>query len=145
MKNALIGFHSFSGNDFISPFFVKGNQLCWKTMKKDSRYIETFQPLGNSWDVTTETMDNLEYYVCLLYREKNINVNNARFEIFHKNHVNQSKVVDISLSPPCKSVLKLPYTTLHYTAQPCTALHCTALFSIKLYCQNVEIVSFIRA
>ena len=56
-----------------------------ETMKKDSSYVEAFQHLGNSWDVTMETMDTLEDYVCLLYGEKNTNVNNARFEIFHKN------------------------------------------------------------
>ena len=29
-------------------------------MKKDSSYIEAFQHLGNSWDVTAETMNILE-------------------------------------------------------------------------------------
>ena len=113
----LIGFPSFSGNDFISSFFGKGKQLCWKTMEKDSSYIEAFQPLGNSWDVTTETMDTLEDYVCLLHGEKNTNVNNARFEIFHKKHVNQSKVVNISLLPPCKYVLKLHCFRSNYIAK----------------------------
>ena len=59
-----------------------------------------------------ETMDTLEGYVCLLYGEMNTNVNNTRFEIFHKIHVNQLKVVDISLLAPCNSLLKLHCVTL---------------------------------
>ena len=124
LKKALIWFHSFSGNDFISFFFGKGKQLYWKTMKKNPSYIEAFEHLGGSWDVTVETMDTLQEYVCLLYRDKNISVTNTRFEIFHKN-------MSINLK------FSIFYCYHHVNLY-------TNLFSIKLYCQNVEIISFIR-
>jgi hypothetical protein len=43
---ALIGFHTFTGNDYVSAFFKKGKSLCWKTLlkkelKRDSKIIAT--------------------------------------------------------------------------------------------------------
>ena len=32
-KDAIIGFHAFTGNDYVSTFFRKGTTTCWKTMK----------------------------------------------------------------------------------------------------------------
>ena len=32
LKQALIGFHSFTGNDYISSFFRKGMVACWKVV-----------------------------------------------------------------------------------------------------------------
>ena len=29
-KEALIGFHAITGNDYISSFFGKGKRKCWK-------------------------------------------------------------------------------------------------------------------
>ena len=34
LKKPLIGFHAFTGNDYVSSFFRKGKKTCWKTMKK---------------------------------------------------------------------------------------------------------------
>ena len=33
-KDAFLGFHAFTGNDYISAFFMKGKAVCWKTMLK---------------------------------------------------------------------------------------------------------------
>ena len=38
-KQALVGFHPFTGNDCVSSFFTKGKTASWKRMVKDEKYI----------------------------------------------------------------------------------------------------------
>ena len=38
LKRALVGFHAFTGNDYVSSFFKKGKQMCWKAMKKKTEF-----------------------------------------------------------------------------------------------------------
>ena len=76
-KAALIGFHAFTGNDYVSSFFKKGKSTCWKKMKKNQIFIEAFKKLGSSWNVDDSTLEALEHFVCALYGytgQKSINV-----------------------------------------------------------------------
>ena len=36
---ALIGFHAFNDNDYISSFFRKGKPACWKILKEDAKFV----------------------------------------------------------------------------------------------------------
>lgn len=47
-RNALLGLHAFSGNDYVSGFFRKGKVAFWKTMMKKAEFIDTFAELGRS-------------------------------------------------------------------------------------------------
>ena len=47
-KQALVGFHAFTGNDYVSLFFTKGKTASWKKMIKDEKYIQGFQEFGMS-------------------------------------------------------------------------------------------------
>ena len=38
-KQALVGFHAFTGNDYVSSFFTKGKTASWNKMVKDEKYI----------------------------------------------------------------------------------------------------------
>ena len=57
LKIPLIGFHAFTGNDYISSFFKKGKSVCWKAMNKNQIFVEAFCQFGVSWylsdDITT--------------------------------------------------------------------------------------------
>lgn len=80
LRKAIIGFHAFSGNDYISAFFRKGKQICWKKMLESDTFIE----LGDSWDLGDQLQVNIEKYVCYLYSSKKSNVNEARFQFFNE-------------------------------------------------------------
>ena len=42
-KNALLGMHAFSGNDYVSAFFFgKGKLAFWRTMSKNIEFIRLF-------------------------------------------------------------------------------------------------------
>ena len=47
-KQALVGFHTFTGNDYVSSFFAKGKTATWKKMVKDEKYIQEFREFGMS-------------------------------------------------------------------------------------------------
>ena len=42
LKKPLIGFHAFTCNDYVSSFFRKGKKACWKTMKKNQKFVDAF-------------------------------------------------------------------------------------------------------
>ena len=90
-EKALIGFHAFSGNDYISAFFRKGKQICWKKMLESEDFVDTFIELGNSWDLGDQFQVNIEKYVCNLNSSKKLNINEARFQIFERNNFDQSR------------------------------------------------------
>ena len=91
----MLGFHAFTGNDYISSFFRKGEIACWKIVEKYPRFVSIFTSLGLSWELEEELADALEQYVCLLYGSRKKRVNGVRSEIFECKHVNQRKVIDI--------------------------------------------------
>ena len=106
-KQALVGFHAFTGNDYVSCFFRKGKKLCWNLMVGDEKFLEAFTSLGDGWLLSDDTMAILECYVCKLYGVRKSSVNLTRFEIFSKKHSVENKIIDLSLLPPCQTSLRL--------------------------------------
>ena len=85
MKKSLIGSHAFTGNDFVSSFFKKGKQVCFKAMKKLEVYMDAFSSLGNEWSIDSTLTTILEKFLCHLYGFKSdSNINTVREKIFQK-------------------------------------------------------------
>ena len=105
LLQALIGFHSFTGNDYVSSFFRKGKDLCWRLLEKQSKFQNAFATLGSSWHLSDETWTSLEEYVCCLYGVRGKNVDSVRYKLFTKKNQREHKVCDLSVLPPCRSVL----------------------------------------
>lgn len=108
-KSALIGFHSFTGNDYNSAFFRKGKKVCWNTMLKSQSFLNFFSTLGDSWEINDDSISLAEEYLCRLYgaSKKTTNVNQARFESFTKKYCVENKIIDLSTLPPCRESLRL--------------------------------------
>ena len=107
LKKCLIGFHAFTGNDYVSSFFRKGKSECWKVVQKNNRFVNTFSLLWQVWELDEQIFVSLEEYVCHLYGYRQKNVNDVRKRLFDKKYVRQGKAIDISLLPPCQSSLRL--------------------------------------
>ena len=75
--DSLIGFHSFTGNDFCSSFFRKGKETCFKTMLRSAKFQAVFARLGVAWELTDELISDLEQFLCNLYKSKLKDVNKA--------------------------------------------------------------------
>ena len=64
-KDALLGFHAFSGNDYISGFFRKGKSSGWKCMVKTEKF-QLFADLSKSWELEESHLLLLEEFLCNL-------------------------------------------------------------------------------
>jgi hypothetical protein len=115
-REALIGFHAVTGNDYTSAFFGKGKNKCWKIMKGKQEFVTAFQEMGNGWTLSENSIDSFEKFVCKLYGSKKIRVNDAHYELFQKKYVKENKVIDLSLLPPCRSSLILHLNRCNYVA-----------------------------
>ena len=60
LRNALIGFHAFTGNDYVSSFFRKGKFKCWQLVEKYQKFQRAFTGLGLSWTLSDELFEQLE-------------------------------------------------------------------------------------
>ena len=116
-KEALVGFHSFTGNDYIPSIFQKGKKHCWSIAKCSETFLEAFSELGADWEMTDEVVLALEKYVCALYRSKNNSVNELRYELFLKQQKKEGKVIDLAAVPPCFSSLYLQIKRANYVSK----------------------------
>ena len=95
-KDALLGFHTFSGNDCISGFFRKGKSNGWKCASK-------------SWELEESHLLFLEEFLCNLYGYKCRNISLIRYKMFslirykmfQKRVIQNKRAPDISFLPPC--------------------------------------------
>ena len=50
-RSTLIGFHAFTGNDYMSSFFRKDKKVCWNTLVKEDIFIECFLALVGRYHI----------------------------------------------------------------------------------------------
>ena len=83
-KNALLGFHAFSGCDQTSKFNGKSKATCWKAFLDSIE--DVFWDLGVTDDLTGLTVTSLEKYVVRLFCESgNLNsLTDVRWSIYKK-------------------------------------------------------------
>lgn len=116
-KKALLGLHAFTGCDQVSSFLRKGKVTCWKVLEKNPALLEGFAQLGLERKPSDELLQNIEEFVCRLYGERKVReVNQARRNIFWRTLKKKTKVIDLSLLPPCKLSLLHHLTRANYVA-----------------------------
>ena len=110
MNKWLIGFHSFTGNDFVSSFFKHGKRSTFEFLMKNRKYQKTFAKLGDSLSHTEilQSLPEIENFLCALYRtpKRCTTVNEARVDLF-RSKLRKNKTIDLAMLPPCQSVLHL--------------------------------------
>ena len=117
-KEALLGMHAFTGNDYVSCFFRKGKKACWKLLKESQEFLATFSQLGVDNRINEDLVASLEKFVCRLYGEKRLTcINSTRKKIFWRNFSRDERITDLSLLPPCKSSLLLHISRANYVAR----------------------------
>ena len=67
---ALIVMHAYTGCDTVSAFAGKGKASSLRLLTSSTEIQETFAQLGQTWDVSTDLMDQLEAFTCQLYAPK---------------------------------------------------------------------------
>ena len=67
LKEALIGFRGFTGNDYVSSIFKKTKATCWRKVIHNHKFVQMFQQLGNMYNLEEDMIQLLEEYTCALY------------------------------------------------------------------------------
>ena len=87
-------------------------------MQDNQEFLTIFSNLGTTMEVSEQTMAGLNKYVCHLYGEKRTtSVDVARRKIFLRNFSRDSKIVDLSLIPPCSTSLERHIKRANYVAR----------------------------
>ena len=115
-RQALIGFHSFTGNDYVSALFRKGKGVCWKMMIKNDSFVEIKTQLGDDLELSQQIKLVFERYVCRVYGSKKDTVNAIRFDIFESKQ-KKGVMVDLSNLPTNQSALYLHLESANYVAR----------------------------
>ena len=113
---ALIGFHAYTGNDYVSSFFRKGKDTCFKVLEKSSKFQRAFSRLGEDWQLSDELFSKVEEFVCYLYGSRLKDINLLRFNMYTKKYIKENKIIDMCSLPPCRSVLKLHSMRANFVA-----------------------------
>jgi len=74
------------------------------------------QELGTSDDLSNCQWQILEEYVAKLFGSSNKTTNEARYSLFKKKYTDDKKVIDLSVLPPCQSILQLHIKRANYVA-----------------------------
>ena len=66
--SAILGFHAITGCDQTGKFFGKSKKYCWKVFRAATdQDLEALQSLGETSDLSDETIHALEHFVMTLY------------------------------------------------------------------------------
>ena len=111
-RDALLGFHSFTGCDSVSCFAGKGKLKPLKIMQQNHEIL--FSDFGRSVELSDDMIDQLETYVCKMYGKTSASsVNKVRYDIVRQRlgagcsnePLSCHKGIDLSHLPPCRSSL----------------------------------------
>jgi len=58
---AVLGLHASSGNDYISSFFEKGKEKCWKLLEKFEKFKTCFSNFGTELTLQDHDFQKLQY------------------------------------------------------------------------------------
>lgn len=107
---SMIGLHSFTGCDSCSAFSGKGKKKALGLLK-DQQHRHSMMELGQTFNVSSSTMRDLEAFVCALYgRPTLLDVNEARYNLFC------AKGSSTAQLPPCRDALQQHAKRANYQA-----------------------------
>ena len=114
-----------SAETTMSPHSLgKGKIIRWKKLKKKLKFTAAFKSFSSDWYFEESTFNNLEEYVCMLYGQNNKDTNAARSNMFLQKYSSISKVIDLAVLLPCRSVLYLHAQRANYVAKIWKSSNC---------------------
>ena len=69
---------------FFPAFFRKGKKRSWSVMQSGDGFIQAFTVLRSNWNIDQNLECLLEAYVCSLYGEKKLSVNDVILHLSKK-------------------------------------------------------------
>ncbi|KAK3741562.1 hypothetical protein QZH41_002944 [Actinostola sp. cb2023] len=109
---ALIGLHAFTGCDSVSAFAGKGKAKALKILRGDMNTKETFDQLGETWNLSSDLFAKLEKFTCELYSSRTTQVKDARYNLF----CSKNGEIESFQLPPCQDCLRKHALRSNYQA-----------------------------
>ena len=101
--SALLGFHAFTGSDLCGRFAGRTKDFCFKVfLQCDDLILNALATLGTANELSSEIYQELERFVCLLYKSKShSSVGSLRWFLY------SNKEAEAESLPPTSSALRL--------------------------------------
>ena len=115
-QKALVGFHAYTGNDYVSSLLRKTKKMWASVVAGYDDLLSFFCKLGEN-DLTDQLHQEAEKFVCKIYGHNRItSVNELQGTMFWQRLIKNDKVPDLSILPPCSSTLRKHTARAHYIA-----------------------------
>ena len=116
---ALLSLHAFTGCDSTSCFKGIGKLKPLKVLQKMGNFEASLARLGDSWDVPSDLIDELDALTCALYGRPGIKrVDELRYLKLHEfgseEQLRMSRNIDMSKVPPCRKSLEQHIRRVNY-------------------------------
>ena len=82
VSRAILGLHVFTGCDSVSAFKGKGKIKPLHLMQASQDAVNIFKQLGVDWKPSSHVLQGIEEFVCCMYGQKTISINEARYNVF---------------------------------------------------------------
>lgn len=116
---ALLSLHAFTGCDSTSCFKGIGKLKPLKVLQNMPKFESPLARLGDSWDVPSDLIDELDAFTCALYGRPGIKrVDELRYlklnEFSSEEQLNTPRNMDMSKVPPCRKSLEQHIRRVNY-------------------------------
>ena len=118
--SAYLDTYAFTGCDTTSAFKGIGKVKPLKVLQKNPKFVEALGQLGESWNVSTELVDELEKFVWIVYGRSRVqSVDELRYiriqELCDKeDKLSPSENIDLATFPPCRKSLEQHIRRVNY-------------------------------
>ena len=76
---SLCGLHALTGCDSVSSLCGKGKAKAFKLAMKKQKFVKALADLGSSWELSNETLELVEDFICELYGKRCQDIDFLRF------------------------------------------------------------------
>ena len=111
IHDSLIGLHVFTSCDTVSAFASRWNLSALKLMKRDITHHETFNQVGQSWDVQPQLSEKVQQFTCRMYV-----ATSSTTEVNNLYACAKRGEIETSLLPPCRDCLFMHFLGANYQA-----------------------------
>ena len=107
---SLCGLHALTGCDSVSSLSGKGKTKAFKLAMKKQKFVKALADLGSSWELSDETLEVVEDFICELYGKRCQDIDLLRYNLYCA----KGGKVESEALPPCRSSLKLHVLRANY-------------------------------
>ena len=116
LSKALLSYHALTGCDSVSSFSGRGKKDGFNILKDDKRLSQSLISLGENLELSMNTIEKVETFVCRLYGYECNSTNMLRLEMFTAPLARKKGPPETQSLPPTSDALRKHTTRANYQA-----------------------------